>query len=116
MASRAALVFLDELTTGGLMEHVVRVGSVLEAGLRDLAERHAVIREIRGAGLMWGIDLHVDAAAFVTAALQQGLLINRTAETVIRLLPPYVLTEGEAHEALAHLDTLIGQCAREIRT
>ena len=115
MACRAALVFLDELTTGGLMEHVARVGSIIEAGLRDLAARHAVIREIRGAGLMWGIDLYVDAAPFVTAALQQGLLINRTAETVIRLLPPFVLTEPEAHEALDHLDTLIGQGAREFR-
>lgn len=115
MACRAALVFLDELTTGGLMAHVARVGSIIEAGLRDLAARHAVIREIRGAGLMWGIDLYVDAAPFVTAALQQGLLINRTAETVIRLLPPFVLTELEAHEALDHLDTLIGQGAREFR-
>jgi acetylornithine/N-succinyldiaminopimelate aminotransferase len=115
MACRAALVFLEALTADGLMAHVARVGSIVEAGLRDLAVRHAVIREIRGAGVMWGIDLHVDAAPFVTAALQQGLLINRTAETVIRLLPPYVLTELEAYEALDHLETLIGHGARESR-
>jgi predicted acetylornithine/succinylornithine family transaminase len=115
MACRAALVFLEALTTGGLSEQVTRVGAVMERGLRDLASRFPVVREIRGAGLMWGLDLHVDAAAFVTAALQQGLLINRTAETVIRLLPPFVLTELEAHEAIDHLDTLIGQSAREFR-
>jgi acetylornithine aminotransferase/acetylornithine/N-succinyldiaminopimelate aminotransferase len=111
MACRAALVFLEALT-GGLMDHVRRVGRLLEAGLRGLADRHPVIREVRGAGLMWGIDLRVDATPFVAAALGRGLIINRTAETVIRLLPPFVLTEAQAEDAVRQLDAVIGDVAR----
>ena len=48
------------------------------------------VREIRGAGLIWGIELDRPAAPVVEAALERGLLINRTSDTVIRLLPPYI--------------------------
>jgi len=63
---------------------VQEVGARLAAGLCDLAGKHGVIREVRGAGLMWGLDLHVDAAPFVQAALRRRVLINRTADTVLR--------------------------------
>src|SRR5690606_5411531 len=61
MACRAALVVLDALE-GGLLGHVRRVGQVLEDGLRTLASKHAMIREVRGAGLMRGLQLDRDAA------------------------------------------------------
>ncbi len=113
LACRAALVFLEALTTGGLMERVAQVGSVLGAGLRRLAARHAVIREVRGAGLMWGLDLQADAAPYVSAALASGLLINRTSETVIRLLPPFILGKAQAVEVVERLDALFTQVAKE---
>jgi acetylornithine/N-succinyldiaminopimelate aminotransferase len=106
LACRAALTFLDELENG-LMEHVARVGAYLEQGLRAMASRHAVIREIRGAGLMWGIDIDRPAAAIVDAARERKLLINRTSDTVIRLLPPYVITEREIDEALPLLEAAV---------
>jgi acetylornithine/N-succinyldiaminopimelate aminotransferase len=107
LACRAALVFLDELVDGGLMQHVDRVGRHLESGLRAIASRHASIRDVRGAGLMWGIDLDRPAAPVVEAALSQHLLINRTSDTVIRLLPPYVITQAEIDEALPILESAI---------
>lgn len=113
LACRAALVVLDALTTGGLMDRVGQVGVVLEAGLRRLADRHPVIREVRGAGLMWGLDLTVDAAPYVTAALADGLLINRTSETVIRMLPPYVLSKPQAEEVVKRLDAVFARVAQE---
>jgi acetylornithine/N-succinyldiaminopimelate aminotransferase len=113
LACRAALVFLEALTTGGLMERVDQVGAVLGAGLRRLAERHPVIRDVRGAGLMWGLDLRVDAAPYVAAALADGILINRTSETVIRLLPPYVLSKALAEEVVRRLDAVITHVSRE---
>jgi acetylornithine/N-succinyldiaminopimelate aminotransferase len=113
LACRAALVFLEALASGGLQEHVQEVGARFAAGLGELADRHPVIREIRGAGLMWGIDLRVDAAPFVQAALRRGVLINRTADTVIRLLPPFVITAAEVDEALAQLDAILAEGARE---
>jgi acetylornithine/succinyldiaminopimelate/putrescine aminotransferase len=106
LACRAALTFLDELGNG-LIEHVARVGSYLERGLRGIASRHTAVREVRGAGLMWGIDIDRPAAAIVEAALQRRLLINRTSDTVIRLLPPYVITEREIDEALPVLEAAI---------
>jgi acetylornithine/succinyldiaminopimelate/putrescine aminotransferase len=113
LACRAALVFLDALTAGGLQEHVRTAGAQLAAGLCELAGKHAVIREIRGAGLMWGLDLHVDAAPFVEAALRRGVLINRTSTTVIRLLPPFVITAAEVAESLSQLDAILAEGVQE---
>jgi predicted acetylornithine/succinylornithine family transaminase len=113
LACRAALVFLQALTEGGLMEHVTTVGAALGAGLRRLAARHPVIREVRGAGLMWGIDLHADATPYVSAALAGGMLINRTAGTVIRLLPPYVLSTAQVDDVVGRLDAMFTKVAQE---
>lgn len=107
LACRAALVFLEELVDNGLMSHVARVGAHTEARLHALAARHPVIRTIRGAGLMWGLELDRSAAPIVDAAIQQGLLVNRTAETVIRLLPPYIITAAEIDEAIGLLDAAL---------
>ncbi len=107
LACRAALVFLDELVSGGLMAHVARVGAHMEAELQRLKSRHPVIREVRGAGLMWGLDLDRPAAPIVDAAIQRGLLVNRTADTVIRLLPPYIITVEEIDEAMGLLEAAL---------
>ena len=107
LACRAALTFLDELD-GGLLDHVARTGAYLERGLRAMAARQPAIREVRGAGLMWGLDIDRPAAAIVDAARERRLLINRTSDTVIRLLPPYVVTEHEIDEALPLLEAAIG--------
>jgi acetylornithine/N-succinyldiaminopimelate aminotransferase len=107
LACRAALVFLEELVEGGLIAHVARVGAHTEARLHALADRHPAIRHIRGAGLMWGLELDRPAAPVVDAAVQQGLLVNRTADTVIRLLPPYIITPGEMDEAIGLLDAAL---------
>jgi acetylornithine/N-succinyldiaminopimelate aminotransferase len=107
LACRAALVFLDELVDGGLIAHVARVGAHLEASLHALAARQPVIREIRGAGLIWGLELDRPAAPVVDAAIQRGLLVNRTADTVVRLLPPYIITAEEIDEAIGLLDAAL---------
>jgi len=107
LACRAALVFLDQLTSGGLMDHVASVGAHIERGLRDIASRQPAIVAVRGAGVMWGIELDRPAAAVVDAARERRLLVNRTSETVIRLLPPYVITEQEIDEALPLLEAAI---------
>jgi predicted acetylornithine/succinylornithine family transaminase len=108
LACRAALVFLEELTAGGLMNHVAKVGAHLERGLRAIASRQPAIVAVRGAGLMWGVELDRAAAAVVDAARERRLLVNRTSDTVIRLLPPYVITEREIDEALPLLEAAIG--------
>ena len=113
LACRAALVFLDALTRGGLQDHVREVGAQLGEGLRSLALKYPVIREVRGAGLMLGLDLAVDATPYIEAALKRGMLINRTANSVVRLLPPFVITREEVDEALALLDIVFTDVANE---
>ncbi|HVL68223.1 MAG TPA: acetylornithine/succinylornithine family transaminase [Vicinamibacterales bacterium] len=107
LACRAALVFLEELMDGGLMQHVARVGAHAEQALRRMAERLPAVQDVRGAGLMWGIELDRPAGAVVDAALSRGLLVNRTADAVIRLLPPYVITPSELDEGFAMLEEAI---------
>ena len=105
LACRAALCFLDELDAGGLLGRISRVGDHLERGLRSMAARHpALIKEVRGAGLIWGLELTRDAAPVIQEGLARGVIVNRTAETVVRLLPPLVISEPEIDEALGRLD------------
>jgi acetylornithine aminotransferase/acetylornithine/N-succinyldiaminopimelate aminotransferase len=103
LACRAALVFLDALDAG-VQENVRRVSAHLFTSLRSLQSRHSVIKEVRGKGLIAGLDLRVDAQPVVPAALERGLLVNRTSTTVVRLLPAYVVTERHVDEAVAILD------------
>jgi acetylornithine/N-succinyldiaminopimelate aminotransferase len=108
LACRAALCFIDELVGGGLLSQVGRTGQHLEQKLQALKAKHSCIVEVRGAGLMRGIELDRDAAAIVPAALKRGVVVNRTAENVIRLLPPFVISEADLDEGLARLDLALG--------
>jgi len=107
LACRAALVFLN--TVDATMRTAMAATSAhLFNGLRGLADRHPeAVAEVRGAGLIAGLDLKNDAASVVNAALERGLLINRTSTTVIRMLPPYIVTTAEVDEALEILDAVL---------
>jgi acetylornithine aminotransferase/acetylornithine/N-succinyldiaminopimelate aminotransferase len=107
LACRAGLYVLDQLVGGGLLAHIGRVGHHFEQRLRTIAAAHTMIKEVRGSGLMWGLELNRDAAPVVPAALERGLVVNRTAETVVRLLPPLIITQSEADEALDRLDAAL---------
>jgi acetylornithine aminotransferase/acetylornithine/N-succinyldiaminopimelate aminotransferase len=104
LACRAALAFLDALDAG-LLSHVRRMSQHLFAGLEALRTRYpALIVEVRGAGLIAGLQLSKDAQPIVSAALERGLLVNRTAATVVRLLPAYIVTEHDIDDAMSILD------------
>jgi acetylornithine/N-succinyldiaminopimelate aminotransferase len=108
LACRAALCVLDEMVGGGLLAHVGRVGRHMEQQLKAIAAKHSIVKDVRGRGLMWGLDLTRDAAPVVPAALERGVVVNRTADTVVRLLPPLVITEAEVDEGLSRLDAALG--------
>ena len=109
LACRAALVFLDVLEHGGL-DRVRIAGARLADGLRALATRYRVIADIRGAGLMRGLEMTEAAATQVVAgALAHRLLVNRTAGRVVRLLPPLTVSDEEIDEALRILDTVLSE-------
>src|SRR5262245_12359935 len=108
LACRAALCVLGQLFDNGVAENVKRVGPMFERRLRAIAASHPVVKEVRGAGLMWGLELTRDAAPVVPAALERGVVVNRTAERVVRLLPPLVISEADASTALDRLDQALG--------
>jgi acetylornithine/N-succinyldiaminopimelate aminotransferase len=106
LACRAALTFLD-VVDGSLLESIRRVGAYLQQRVGDLAKAHPDrVVEARGVGLFAGLELNADAQPVVTAALERGLLINRTATTVIRLLPPYIAAERDIDQAI----DILGAC------
>ena len=104
MATRAAAFVLEQLMDHGLIEHVRTVGAHFERQLRTLALKHPVIVEVRGAGVMRGLQLNVDALPVVDEARQRGLLVNRTDEKVIRLLPPLNIEASDIDRAVEVLD------------
>ena len=114
LATRAAAFFLDQLIDKGLMEHVKVAGDHFERRLRALALKHPVIVEARGAGLMRGLELRVDAAPVVDRAREQGLLVNRTAERVVRMLPPLNITTADLDRATDILDGVLAAVAPEV--
>jgi acetylornithine/succinyldiaminopimelate/putrescine aminotransferase len=114
LACRAALYFLEQLMDKGLLEHVNAVSPHFEKRLRTLALRHPLIVEVRGAGLMRGLELRIDALPVIDTARQHGLLVNRTDEKVVRLLPPLTIEVAELDRALDILDTVLAEVGAEV--
>ena len=114
LACRAATFFLEQLMDKGLLEHVREVGAHFERRLRTMALRHPVIVEARGAGLMRGVELGIDATVVVDQAREHGLLVNRTAERVVRLLPPLTIEAAEVDEAVEILDGVLAGVPAEV--
>jgi predicted acetylornithine/succinylornithine family transaminase len=114
LACRAALFFLEQLMDEGLLNHVNTVAPLLERRLRTLALKHPVIVEVRGAGLMQGLQLATDAAAAVDAARSRGLLVNRTNEKVVRMLPPLNVEAADIDRAMDILDEVFVTVAAEV--
>ncbi|MFZ1574055.1 MAG: aminotransferase class III-fold pyridoxal phosphate-dependent enzyme, partial [Chromatiaceae bacterium] len=109
LACRAASVVLEILERDHLVDRAARLGKQLQAGFRQALARQPGVRDIRGLGLMIGIELDRPCAELVGQALEAGLLINVTAERVIRLLPPLILEAGQ-------VELLVDQLARLIAT
>jgi len=114
LATRAAAYFLEQLMEHGLLDHVRSVGDHLERRLRTLALKHPLILEVRGAGLMRGIELRTDATAVVDVARQRGLLVNRTNEKVVRLLPPLTITAADLDMGTDILDSVLAEVGAEV--
>lgn len=107
LACRVALEFLDAMEE--LLPDIRSAGAQLFSGLRRLERKHPVIAEIRGRGLMIGIQLDRPGEPFVERARELGLLINCTHETVLRLLPPFTLSSDQAQEIVEILDAVLSE-------
>jgi predicted acetylornithine/succinylornithine family transaminase len=103
LVATVALEVLQRLAAPEFLAAVRARGARLGAALRALADRSPKVKEIRGVGLMWGVELTQAAAPFVTAARERGLLITTAGPNVLRLVPPLVISDDEVDRAVATL-------------
>jgi acetylornithine/N-succinyldiaminopimelate aminotransferase len=106
LACATALEFLSIIEDEKLLENIRARSAELLGGLSALAAKFSFIREIRGEGLMIGIELSIDGAPFVSQAMLKGLLINCTHDFTLRLLPPFVVTRAQVRQFLRLLEQL----------
>ena len=107
LACRVALEFLDMLDE--LLPAIERVGGYFHVSLNELARKHSVIKDVRGFGLMLGVELAIPGKQLVLDAMNEGLLVNCTHDTVLRFLPPYITTEKEVDQAVKILAKLLNR-------
>ena len=107
LACRVALEFLDILDE--LLPSIQRVGGYFHVVLNELARKHGFVKEVRGFGLMLGMELTIPGKQIVLDAMAEGLLINCTHDTVLRFLPPYIVTEKEVDQAVKVLAKLFAK-------
>ena len=107
LACAAALEFLTVVEETDLLANVRTRGAELRAGLEKLAERFDFIREVRGEGLILGIDLSIEGAPFVQEALRRSLLINCTHDHILRLLPPFIIGRKDVAEFLRRFEAVL---------
>ena len=99
---------LERVADDRLLESVRTNGQWLGAALRDLATVSGRIREVRGAGFIWGIDVHEPAAEVIGRARDEGLLMVGAGEYTLRILPPLVATRGDLEEGIKRLTRALG--------
>jgi predicted acetylornithine/succinylornithine family transaminase len=111
LACRVAIEFLDILE--GLLPHIQQMGGYFRMKLEELAKRYKFIKEVRGRGLMIGVELSIPGKQIVLDAIEQGLLMNCTHETVLRMLPPYIITEKEIDRGIRILNKVFKTAAKQ---
>jgi predicted acetylornithine/succinylornithine family transaminase len=107
LACRVALEFFDILE--GLLPSIQQVGGYLHLMLNELARKHSFVKEVRGFGLMIGVEMEIPGKQMVLDAMADGLLINCTHETVLRFLPPYIITERDVDTAVKILGKIFAK-------
>jgi predicted acetylornithine/succinylornithine family transaminase len=107
LACKVALEFLEILDD--LLPSIQRVGGYFHVTLNDLARKHHFVKEVRGFGLMLGMELTMPGKQIVLDAMAEGLLINCTHDTVLRFLPPYIAMEKEVDQAVKILGKIFAK-------
>lgn len=104
-----ALEFLKVIEDQDLLEQIRERGAELRAGIEQLAGKFDFIREVRGEGLMVGVDLSIEGAPLVQEALKSGVLINCTHEHILRLLPAFIVTRRDVAEFLKRFEAILAR-------
>ena len=103
----AAIAALKAITEDGLVENSERMGKMFREGLKELKEKHTMIREIRGKGLMIGIEMKFEVVNILMGLIKEGVLMLYSGRNVLRLLPPLVISEDDVTKVLHALDVVL---------
>lgn len=104
LAMAACIATMETIINDGFLEHVVKMGAYLQAKLRELKEKHSMIKDVRGRGLIVGAELDIEGADIVARCMEKGLLINCTSGNVLRFVPPLIVNESDIDVAVSILD------------
>jgi len=116
LACRVALAFLETVERERLLPHVRRVGAYFRERLEELREKYAWVKEVRGQGLMLAMELTRPGKDIVRRALERGLILNCTHDTVLRFLPPYIIEPRHVDTAVAILADVFARMDAEQRS
>lgn len=109
LATAAGIAALETILKDGVLENVVRVGNYFQQKLKEIQAKYPFVKEVRGRGLILGLELTIPGAEIVEKCLAAGLLINCTQQRVLRFLPPLIISEKEVDEAVDILDQAMAQ-------
>ena len=116
LACRAATTVLDEIKAHNLVERAGELGTRISEGFKQAFANESSVISIRGRGLMIGIELDRDCAEIVSMSIDDGVLVNVTAGRIVRLLPPYILSDQEADEIVKRVAGTISRFLQNSNT
>jgi acetylornithine aminotransferase/acetylornithine/N-succinyldiaminopimelate aminotransferase len=118
LACAVAIAVLKTIESDGLVRRAAKLGDYFHEKLESLQPKHVSIREVRGLGLMLGMELDSEALAkaVVNATLARGFIINRTHQTVLRFLPPLIIEKKHIDALVKALDAAFAECERELES
>ncbi len=103
----AGVAALKSITEDGLIENSEKMGKLFRDGLEKLKEKHNMIREIRGKGLMIGVEMKFEVRDILMGLIKEGVLMLYSGRNILRILPPLVITEEDVTKVLHALDTIL---------
>ncbi len=109
LSCAAGIATIQALTEDGLVENAVKMGNIFHDGLERLKEKHKIIREVRGKGLMIGVEMKFDVKDILFDGIANNLLLLYSGKNILRLLPPLIISESDTNKALETLDAILSK-------
>ncbi|OEU46977.1 MAG: acetylornithine aminotransferase [Desulfobacterales bacterium C00003060] len=113
LVAAAALVVAKALVEEGVLSNCERVGRYFKDRLLDLKSKHTFIKDVRGEGLLLGLDLAIDGVSIVKACMERGFLINCAQEHILRFIPPLIIQEEQIDSLIVCLDAVFEDLSRK---
>ena len=109
LSCAAGIGAIQALTQDGLVDNAAKMGKIFRDGLERLKEKHKIVREVRGKGLMIGVELKFEVKDILFEGIKNGVLLLYSGKNIIRLLPPLVITEQDITKVIDILDVLLSR-------